>query len=140
MSVKENKAIVRRHYDEYWNQGNLEVGTELHSADYVFHDANSPALRGSVAYDQFATMYRTAFPDLHFTTEDLIAEGDKVVQRWTASGTHMGELMGIPPTGKHASNTGISVYRLAGSVIVEEWVNWSTLGMLQQLGVIPPLG
>ena len=105
-----------------------------------FHQSNSPELRGSQAYDQFAIMYRTAFPDLRFNMEDLIAAGNKVVQRWTASGTHEGELMGIPATGKHVSNTGISIYRLAGSVIVEEWVNWSALSMLQQLGVIPPMG
>ena len=85
-------------------------------------------------------MYLTAFPDLHFTVEDLIAEGDKVVARLTVRGTQQGAFMGIPPTGKHVTVTGIDINRLAGGKSVEHWLNMDTLGLLQQLGVIPAPG
>jgi len=140
MSVKENIALVRRHTKEFWNKGNLDISGELHASDIVFHDALSPELCGAEAYKQFVTTYRTAFPDLHFTTEDMIAAGDRVVTRWTCVGTHQGELMGIPPTGKHSTTTGIDIFRIVDGKIAEQWVNWSTLAMLQQLGVIPPPG
>jgi steroid delta-isomerase-like uncharacterized protein len=140
MSVEENKELVHRHIDEYWNKGRLELAGELHAPDMVFHDPTQPPLRGSAAYDQFVTAYRTAFPDLQFTSEGLIAEGDMIAGRWTAMGTHEGELMGIPPTGKVIKTTGIDIFRLEGGKIVEEWVEWSTLSMMQQLGVIPPMG
>ena len=140
MSTEENKAIIRRHVDEFWNQGKLDVADELHATDYVFHDSTSPEMRGTEAYNQFAITYRTAFPDLHFTIEDLIAVGDQVVQRWSCTGTHQGDLMGIPPTGKQTRTTGISIFRIVGGKIAEEWVNWSTLSLMQQLGVIPPMG
>jgi steroid delta-isomerase-like uncharacterized protein len=140
MSLEENKALVRRHSEVFWNEGRLDIADDVHTADIVFHDPASPEVRGSAAYNQFATMYRTAFPDLKFTIEELIAEGDLVVERWSAEGTHQGELMGVAPTGKKVTNTGISIFRIAGSKIAEEWVQWTTLGMMQQLGVIPPMG
>jgi steroid delta-isomerase-like uncharacterized protein len=140
MSVEENMAIAQRHSEVYWNEGRLDLASELHANDIVFHDADSPPLRGTEAYDQFAIMYRTAFPDLHFTTEEMLGAGDLVATRWTCTATHQGELMGIPPTGKQITITGIDIFRVVDGKIVEEWVNWSTLSMLQQLGVIPPLG
>jgi len=140
MSTEANMAIVRRHTEEFWNQGTLDIADEIHTADYVFHDPSAPEIRSSEAYNQFVVMYRTAFPDIHFTIEDLFAVGDKVVSRWSCTGTHQGELMGIPPTGKSSTNTGIDIFRLSGSKIAEEWVHWSTLRMLQDLGVIPPMG
>jgi len=85
-------------------------------------------------------MYLTAFPDLHFTVEDFIAEGDKVVARLTVRGTQQGIFMGIPPTGKHATVTAIDINRMAGGKSVEHWLNMDTLGLLQQLGVIPAPG
>lgn len=139
MSVEENKALVRRHMEEYWNQGKLEIAAEIHAPDIVFHDPASPEINSSEAYNQFATMYHTAFPDIHFTIEDIVAAGDRVCTRWSCSGTHQGELMGIPATGKKTTTTGIDIYRIVGGKIAEEWVNWSTLGLLQQLGVIPPM-
>lgn len=84
-------------------------------------------------------MYLTAFPDLHFTFEDFIAEGDQVVVRWTPSGTQKGELMGIPPSGKSFSATGIEIYRFEGGKIVEHWLESDMLGLLQQLGVVPSM-
>ena len=140
MSTEENRALVNRHTEEFWNQGKLDIAAEIHAADFSFHPPSLPEMRGIEAYNQFATMYRTAYPDLRFTTEDLIAEGDKVVERWTSLGTHRGELMGIPPTGKQIRSTGISIFRVSGGKLTEQWVRWDMLGMLQQLGVIPPMG
>ena len=140
MSLESNKAVVRRHTEMYWNQGRLDLADEVHTSDMAFYDADSPALRGSEAYDQFATMYRTAFPDIHFTIEEMFAEGDMVAQRWTCTGTQRGELMGIAPTGKAVVTVGIDLFRIGDGKIAEQWVNWSMLSMLQQLGVIPPMG
>ena len=81
---------------------------------------------------------RTVFLDLHFTIEDMVAEDDKIVVRWTASGTHKGELMGIPPTNERVTVTGMSMDRVAHGKLVESWINWDNLGLLQQIGAIPP--
>ena len=86
MSVEENKALVRRHTEEYWNQKKYEIGPEIHTPDCTFHDADNPPLTSSEAYDEFAKMYHAAFPDMHFTTEDMVAEGDRVAARWTCTG------------------------------------------------------
>ena len=95
---------------------------------------------GLEAYKQFLSMYITAFPDLQFTVEDMIAEGDRVVARCTTRGSHQGTLMGIPPSGKRVTITGISITRIANGKAVEDWVNFDTLGMLQQIGAIPMPG
>ena len=137
MSVEENKAIFRRIVEEGFNKGNLAIVDELVATDHVNHTDN---VHGPEEYKQFITMYRTAFPDLHMTIEDQIAEGDKVVNRWTSRGTHKGDLMGIPPTGKQTTVTGMYVARIIGGKIVEEWGNFDALGMMQQLGVVPPPG
>ncbi len=138
MSTAENKAIDRRFTEEVWNRGNLAVVDELMRADYNGHDPTIPT--GSAGFKQFVLMYRSAFPDVHLTIEDQMAEGDKVVSRWTAHGTHRGELMGIAPTGKQITVTGINIERIANGKLVEGWSNYDTLGMLQQLGVIPAPG
>ncbi len=140
MSTEENKAIVRRGIEEFANQGNFAAIDELVASDYVFHAPGLPALHGHEGFQQMVMMPRTAFPDLHFTIEDLIAEGDKVVTRFTARGTHRGELMGIPPTGKQVSFPGILISHISKGKIVEEWEISDALGMLQQLGVVPPPG
>lgn len=137
MSVKENKAIFRRIVEEGFNKGNLAIVDELVAANHVNHADN---VHGPEEYKQFITMYRTAFPDLHMTVEDQIAEGDKVVNRWTSRGTHQGDLMGIPPTGKQVTLTGTYVARIVGGKIIEEWGNFDALGMMQQLGVVPSPG
>jgi steroid delta-isomerase-like uncharacterized protein len=138
MSTEENKVIERRFTEEVWNRGNLAVVDELMSADYNSHDPTMPP--GSAGFKQFVLMYRSAFPDVHLTIEDQMAEGDKVVSRWTARGTHQGELMGIAPTGKQVTVTGMNIERIVGGKLVEGWSNYDTLGMLQQLGVIPAPG
>ena len=140
MSTEDNKALVRRIIEEVWNQGNLAVVDELSDENVVNHNPPGPPLQGPEAFKQFVLMYRSAFPDTHFTIEDEIAEGEKVVTRWTARGTHKGELMGIPPTGKQVTVTGISIDRFAGGKSIESWTNFDTLGMMQQLGVVPAIG
>ena len=139
-NTEENKAIARREIEEMWNQGQLDVIDEIFAADFVFHVLGSPDIQGTEGYKQFVTMYRTAFPDLQFTIKDQIAEEDKVVIRWSTTGTHKGELMGIPPTGLTAPTPGITIGRYTGGKCVESWAIWDALGMLQQLGVIPPMG
>ncbi len=138
--TEKNKAIVHRLIEEVWNQGNLDVVDEIYAIDYVGYMPGSLEIQGTEGFRQFVNMYRTAFPDIKFTIEDQIAEGDKVVTRWTASGTLKGELMGIPPTGIQSTTSGIVIGRYAGGKFVEAWDNWDALGMLQQLGVIPPIG
>jgi len=136
MSAEENKALLRRILEEVWSQGKLDVIDEIFAADYVDHTAGSPDIYGLKDYKQFVAMFRTAFSDLRFTIEDMISEGDKVATRWTGSGTHKGELMGIPPTGIQVTWTGISIGRTADDKAVEAWINWDNLGLLQQLGVV----
>ncbi len=136
---EQNKALVRRSTEEIWNNGNLALADEIYAANYVAHDpANPPDLgSGPEAVKKLVTMYRTAFPDVQLTIEEIIAEGDQVVTRWTARGTHKGDLMGIAATGKQTTVTGMGITRIAGGKIQEAWGNWDTLGMMQQLGVAP---
>lgn len=135
-----NKAIVRRGFEEIWNKGNLAAVDEMYATNFVLHDPGSPGVRGPEGVKQYVTRERTAFPDIHFVVEDQIAEGDKVATRWTATGTHQRELMGIPASGKFATVTGIMISRILEGKIVEGWSNWDALGMLQQMGVAPRMG
>ena len=139
MSVEENKAIVRRYFEEVWDKGNLAAEQEFVATDVVVHapplPGAAPGVQGAI---QVVTMFRTAFPDLKVIIEDLVAEGDKVVQRWTSHVTHQGNLMGIPPTGKQVTLTGINIFRFAGGKIVERWGELDTLGILQQVGALQP--
>ncbi|MEE8472851.1 MAG: ester cyclase [Dehalococcoidia bacterium] len=140
MSVEENKTIERRFMEEVWTKGNLAAVDELVATNYVDHTPMpdvSPDLQG---VKQFATVVRAAFPDWNPTIEDIIAEGDKVVVRFTGRGTHKGEFMGIPPTGKQLTMMAIAIHRIAGGKIVENWLQADMLGMMQQLGVVPTPG
>ena len=139
MSAEENKALARHWIEEGINQRNLAVLDELSVPDFVLHNA-SLTLQGREAVKQFFTMYLSAFPDVHMTIEGMIAEGDTVAFRHTFRGTHKGELMGIPPTGKQVNVTGINIIRVAGGKIVEQWTNPDELGAMQQLGVVPSMG
>jgi len=138
---EQNKALYRRILEEVWNQGKLDVIDELWSADTVSHDASFPNGRntGPKGSRQFVETTRAAFPDLRFTIHDQIAEGDKVVTRWTMTGTHSDALMGIAPTGKRVTVTGISIARFQAGRLVETWNNWDRLTMLQQLEAGPSL-
>ena len=137
--TEENKAIARREYEEIWNQGKLDVADEILDASYAPRGLGVELPPGPEGFKPFVSMYRSAFPDIHFTIEDQIAEGDKVVLRWTARATHKGELMGIPATGKQIEVTGIDITQHVGGKIVASWNNWDALGMMEQLGVVPPM-
>jgi steroid delta-isomerase-like uncharacterized protein len=135
---EENKAVVRRFIEEVWNSGNLAVIDELIAEDHVDHDpAQAGAPGGREGMRAFVQMYRSAYPDSHLELGEMIAEGDLVAAPWTATGTHQGELMGIAPTGKSVTVTGIGIDRVVDGKIVESWANYDALGMLAQLGAIP---
>ena len=138
MSTEDNKALNRRFWEEVFNQKNLAAIDELCRADFVYHGAFGP-IRGSEAFKRFLQIYFGAFPDLHIRIEDQIAEGEKVVVRNTIMGTHQGALMGIAPTGKRVQISSIHVTRLVGSKSVEDWGNEDMLGLMRQLGVLPPM-
>ncbi len=140
MSAEENKAVVHRLLEEGWNQHNLDVIDDLNAPDLVDHSAPPGFPSDKAGARQGSAMYLQAFPDLHFTLEDLIAEGDKVVARWSSRGTHQGELFGVPPTGKLVTSTGINIARIRDNRIVETWQNLDMLGILQQIGAIPTPG
>jgi len=139
MSSDDNKAIIRR-WIELWNSQDVAAVEQFIAPNYVRHDPNVPEVRGVEAEKQLITMFLSAFPDLHFTIEDLIAEGDTIMGRLTAHGTHKGEFMGIPPTNNAITVTAIEIYRIADGMIEEQWTVVDVLGMLQQLGVIPAPG
>lgn len=136
---EQNRRLVRRTFDEVYNQGNLALVDELVAHDFVIHSP-SAEIHGPANTKQYVAMLRRAFPDLHFTIEDQLIDGDKVVTRWTARGTHRGEFQGIPPTGKQVSMKGTDIDRIANGKVVECWTNGDDLGVLQQLGVIPAPG
>jgi predicted ester cyclase len=140
MSVEENKAIIRRLYDEVFVRWNLGVVDELIGSDFVGHEMPPGTPRGPVGFKQFYASVRSAFPDLRYTVNDVIAEGDKVLVRWTWQCTHLGEFNGIAPTGKQITVTGMALYRIAAGKCVERWVELNLLGLFQQLGVVPAPG
>ena len=137
MSAEENKALVRRLYEEIINRGNLAPVDELLAPDYK----EGNALAGPQGFTQFISRIGAAFPDLHITIEDMIAEGDKVAARLTVTGTHDGPMSGpmgdVPPTGKRATWTGIDIIRVEGGKIAQRHSERDLLAMMQQLGVIP---
>jgi steroid delta-isomerase-like uncharacterized protein len=137
-AVSANKEIVRRVVDGVWRDRDLAVIDQLIAEDYVGHDPTQPEpILGRAGFKQFVGVYQSAFEDATVTIDDQIAEGDQVVTRWTGRGTHTGELMGIAPTGKEVTVSGLTVSRLAGGKIVEEWELMDALGMLVQLGAVP---
>ncbi len=140
MSVEENKAIELRIFEEVVNKGELAVIDELFAANFFQHDAPPGTTADREGTKQFFAMVHSAFPDFHSTLEDIFAEGDKVVQRFTARGTHKGEWMGIAPTGKQMTSPGIAIHRITGGKIVEGWTSMDMLGVMVQLGVVPPPG
>lgn len=135
MSIEANKAMVRLICDEMFNQGNLAVADEMFAANYVEHFPGLPSrLEG---FKHFLVMLRAAFPDLHVTLEDLIGEGDQVMWRWTMQGTQQGELFRLPPTGKQARWMEVQIGRFADGKLVEHWMSFDRLDLLQQLGPAP---
>jgi steroid delta-isomerase-like uncharacterized protein len=140
MSTEENKAIIRRFVEEVQNRHNIGALEKLFSPDFSDHSGISslpPTLDGA---KQFFTMLFTAFPDIHATIHDQVAEGDKVVTRKTFHGTHQGEFMGIPPTDKHIAFDVIDIFRVASGKITDHWAVADMLGLMQQLGVVSSPG
>ena len=137
MSTEENKALARRVLEEMFNAGNLDVADELLASDYVDHDPSLPEdVHGPEGFKEYVGMYRSAFPDVHVQIEDQIAEGDRVVTRWTGTGTHTGELMGIAPTGKRVTLPGMEIVRIANGKLVEGWEGYDSGTLMRQLGVV----
>lgn len=134
----DNKAIVER-LVEIWNTGDLSMADEIFAADFVNHDPTLPNVTGIENYKTWIAENRAAFPDVHIEVHDMIAEGDRAASRWTVTGTHKGEFSGIPPTEVQVTVTGMSIHHLVNGRIVEAWWCYDTLGMMQQLGVIPPM-
>jgi len=142
MSAEDNKARVRRFFEEFWNQKNLAAADDFIAATHVDHTPGSPPglPPGPAGFKQFGSVYFTAFPDLRVIIEDQVAEGEMVVTRWTTHGTNSGSLFGMPATHKSATITGVTIDHIVVGKTVETWTNFDNLGMLQQLGVIPTMG
>lgn len=135
MSVQETKNLINRLYEEIFNQGNIAVVDEIIAADYHSHEPEGT--HGLAEFKQEVPAFRAAFPDLEFTLEEIVVSGDRVCHRWTARGTHEGELMGVPPTGREVTLTGTTIERIEDGKIAESWPMMDRMGLMQQLGVIP---
>ena len=138
MTSEEHKALVRRFWEEVFNQKRLERADVYVTQDYLDHGAlpgQGPGLEG--AKRQRWALYFTAIPDLHATIDDMVAEGDKVSVRFTVTGTQVGELMGVPPTGKRFDVAAMCIYRIAEGKVAEQWEQIDMLGLMRQLGAIP---
>jgi steroid delta-isomerase-like uncharacterized protein len=138
-NTEANKQIVFR-LGQVWNQGNLAVADEIFATDFVNHHPSRPDVIDLDSYKAWVVENRTAFPDLRVVIyyNMMVAEGDKVAGHWTVTCTHQGEFMGVPPTGKYITQTGINIYRMAGGKIVEIWWSPDELAMAEQLGLMPP--
>jgi steroid delta-isomerase-like uncharacterized protein len=135
---EQNKTVVRRLFDELWNKGNLQVADEIFAPTYQHHDASTPDLgKGPESEKKRVNLYRNAFHDLRLNMEDLIADGETVVARWSCRGVHKGELNGIAPTGKQVAITGVTIVHFTNGKIVEGYVTWDALGLMRQLGIVP---
>ncbi len=140
MSEEENKALVRRFVDEVQSKGNIDAIDGFCSPEFINHSAPAGVPSNREGVKLVTAMFRQAFPDSYFTVEDMIAEGDKVATRKTFHGTHEGEFLGIPPTGRPVSIGLIDIVRVADGRVVEHWSIGDSLGMMEQLGVIPRPG
>lgn len=140
MSTK-NKQIALRLYEEVWNERKLDIVDELISSSHALHDPNlSGAQTGPESYKQQVVRITTAFPDLHFSIEDIFSEQDKLAVSWMISGTHQAEYEGIPPTDKKIFVHGITIHHIVDGKILDSFVSWDALGLMRQLGHLPPLG
>jgi steroid delta-isomerase-like uncharacterized protein len=138
---EENKAIARRFYSEVASQGNLSLANELVAEDFVDHNPPGPDIApGREGLKQVFTAFRSAFPDMKGTLDDQVAEGDKVVSRLTFSGTHQGDYLGMPATGKSFSIEAVEIFRFEDGMIAERWGQADRIGMMQQLGLAPAAG
>jgi steroid delta-isomerase-like uncharacterized protein len=138
----ENKALAGRFHREIFERGHLNAVEEICAPEFVWRAPNMPPgmPSGLEGARWFAAMVRNAFSEIRITRDDTIAEADRVVDRWTFHGTHTGEFMGVPATGRQVRVTGIDIFRIANGRLTELWQSWDQLGMMQQLGVIPASG
>ena len=135
MSVEDNKALVRRFYEEVWDQGNTDFAFEVFADDYVRHDLRSTdALPGPAGQKKIAEDFRAAFPDLRIVVDLIVGEDDYVVGRWTATGTHNGRWGGIEPTGREATFSAVNIYRFENGKVAEIWNHRDDFGLAEQLG------
>jgi steroid delta-isomerase-like uncharacterized protein len=138
---EQNKALMRRAVEEVWNRENFAILKEVVADDFVIHAATPEAeIHGVEGAKQFVNMLHTAMPDIHFTIVDQVAEGDRVVTRWMAHGTHKGEFMGMPPTGKRVTLSATDIDRIANGKVVECWTTLDRAAMMQQMGLVPVSG
>ena len=137
MTIEQNKALVRK-FEDFINAKDLDAALALFSPDFVDHTPPVGLPPGIEGVRMFFTMQFAAFPDSHTTSLDMIAEGDKVVHRMNGAGTHQGMFLGMAPTGKHITWSFIDIWRVAGGKLAEHWVEADMLGMMQQLGLMPP--
>jgi steroid delta-isomerase-like uncharacterized protein len=141
MSTEQNKALVRRMVEEVFNRGNVSLADEFLAPDFVEREELPPGIpRDREGVKLLTTLLRSAFPDFKATLEDIVAEGDRVVIRQTWSGTHQGEFMGVPPTGRTVSFGVIDILRVAGGKCQEHWGQMDTMSLMQQLGALPTPG
>jgi len=140
MSAQANKALVRRFFDEVCNGLKLDVADSLFAASHIYHDPIIRAESGPEGIKRVVSPRPPAFTEVHWTVDDMVAaERDLVVTRWTGSGVHTNEVMGIPPTGKRVTVSGVWIHRIAGGRIAESWNIWDGIGMVRQLGAEPVL-
>ena len=134
-----NKTIIESYTEQIWHQGNLEAADEYFSPDFISYNPLKPKINGLAELKQFFAATRSQFPDIRFTLDDMVAEDDKVVVRWTCWGTHLGPSpeFGIGPTGHKVNFAGITVYQIRNGKIVAQWEIWDRLRLLHQLGVVP---
>jgi steroid delta-isomerase-like uncharacterized protein len=137
MAAETNKLVMRR-FTEFINTASEKLATELIGPDAIFHVPGRPEpMRGPAGYLTIIEMMRGGFPDIQWTLEEMVAEGDKVAARFTMRGTHRGPFFGVPPSGKTIVVQAMNIYRLAGGQIVEEHGQPDMLGLLQQIGAVP---
>ena len=135
MTIEENKALVRRFYEEVWNKGNLDAAEAIFAEDYVRHDLRPGlGLSGPAGQKKIAADFRAAFPDVRNTVDLMVAEGDLVAARWTTTGTHTGPWGEVAPTGKAARFAGVNIFRIRDGRVVELWNHRDDLGLMQQVG------
>ena len=140
MSAEENVQIMRRWFQEVWNEGRIETIHELFSPQGVAHGQETPEaeLHGPKEFEGFVRKIRSAFPDMQLAVEDVFATGDKGVLRWSGVMKHTGDAMGTPGSGRTVRLRGMTLARFADGKVVESWDNWDQLGMLQQIGAVSP--
>jgi steroid delta-isomerase-like uncharacterized protein len=136
-TMTDNATTNRSVLERVWGGGEVDLLDEVTSPGYRFHDPTQPEPLGVEDEKRLVTDFRAAFPDLRFTIEDEVADGDAVAQRWTARGTHRGEFMGLAPTGREFAVAGNSFVRFRDGKLAEVWTTWDALGLLRSVGAIP---